>query len=97
MVSNNVSKDRSFLQYLVLDILTNPDRVTLANTGNKANFALYILLFENLIKLASHNSVQKTDDKVGNNKRGKGGGKGSERERPKEIGKQSPNFGFAHA
>ena len=40
LVGNNVSKDRSFLQYLVWDILTNPDRVTLAKTGNKANFAL---------------------------------------------------------
>ena len=30
MVSNNVSKDKSFQGYLVLDILTNPDRVTLA-------------------------------------------------------------------
>ena len=34
MVSNNVSKDKSFQGYLVLDILTNPDRVTLAKKGN---------------------------------------------------------------
>ena len=27
---SNVTKDRSFQQYLVLDILTNPDRVTLS-------------------------------------------------------------------
>ena len=30
MISNNVSKDKSFQGYLVSDILTNPDRVTLA-------------------------------------------------------------------
>ena len=29
LVSNNVSKDISFQRYLVFDILTNPDRVTL--------------------------------------------------------------------
>ena len=34
MVSNNVSNDGSFQRYLVLDILTNPDRVTLTKKGN---------------------------------------------------------------
>ena len=31
-------KDRSFQRYLVLDILTNPDRVTLTKKGNYKNF-----------------------------------------------------------
>ena len=31
--SNNVCKDRSIQRYLVLDILTNPDRVTLTKKG----------------------------------------------------------------
>ena len=31
---NNVSKDISFQRYLVLDILTNPERVTLTKKGN---------------------------------------------------------------
>ena len=75
--------------------MTNPERVTFTKKGNKANFAVYILLFPE--KLASHNSMQKKDDKVGNNKGGKEGKKESERERPKKIGKESPNFGFAHA
>ena len=52
LVSNNVNKDRSFQRYLVLDILTNPDRVTLTKKvtfwgKSTANFAVYILLFEN--------------------------------------------------
>ena len=34
LVSNNVSKDRSFQWYLVLDSLTNPDIVTLRKKGN---------------------------------------------------------------
>ena len=34
MVINNVSKDISFQRYLVLDILTNPERVTLTKKGN---------------------------------------------------------------
>ena len=56
-----------------------------------AHFAAYIQLFENYIcpfpkKLASHNSMQKKDDKVGNkttNKEGREGKKESEGERSK--------------
>ena len=52
LININISKDRSFQQYLVLDILTNPVRVTLTK---KVTFwgkihcqseAVYILLFE---------------------------------------------------
>ena len=54
-----------------------------------AHFAAYIQLFENYIcpfpkKLASHNSMQKKDHKVGNktiNKEGREGKKESEGER----------------
>ena len=34
LINNNNFKDRSFQQYLVLDILTNPVRVTLTKKGN---------------------------------------------------------------
>ena len=49
-----------------------------------ANFAVYLLLFEDYIcrfpkKLASHNSMQKKDDNVGNKTANKG-----ERQRKKE-------------
>ena len=52
LINNNNFKDRSFQRYLVLDILTNPVRVTLTkkrqHCGEKstASFAVYILLFE---------------------------------------------------
>ena len=56
-----------------------------------AHFAAYIQIFENYIcpfpkKLASHNSMQKKDHKVGNktiNKEGREGKKESEGERSK--------------
>ena len=74
-----------------------------------ANFAaVYILLFENLIcpfpkNLASHNSMQKKDYKVGNKiaYKEERQRKKRERERKMEIDSQkksktkpSPNFGF---
>ena len=34
LINNNNFKDRSFQRYLVLDILTNPVRVTLTKKGN---------------------------------------------------------------
>ena len=34
LINNNNFKDRSFQRYLVLDILTNPVRVTLTKRGN---------------------------------------------------------------
>ena len=52
LINNNNFKDRSFQWYHVLDILTNPVRVTLTkkrqHCGEKstASFAVYILLFE---------------------------------------------------
>ena len=51
LVSNNVSKDRSFRRYLVLDILPNPYRVTLTKKVTfwgkiTVNFAVYVLLLK---------------------------------------------------
>ena len=46
LVSNNVSKDRSFQRYLIFHILTKPDRVTLPQKGNiLGKNPLPILLF----------------------------------------------------
>jgi len=73
-------QSRSFHRYLVLDILANPNRVTLIKKKSTANFAvcllLYIVLLEGKIcpftkKLASHTSMQKKEDKVSNKKKGK--------------------------
>ena len=36
-------KDRSFQRYLVLDILTNPDRVTLTKKGKMLPISLFAL------------------------------------------------------
>ena len=51
LTNNNFFKDRSLQRYLVLDILTNPVRVTLTKKvtfGEKptTNFTVYRLLFE---------------------------------------------------
>ena len=47
LIDINFSKDKSFQQYLVLDILTNPVRVTLKkkkkSTANQALFTYYSL------------------------------------------------------
>ena len=62
LINNNNFKDIS-LRYLILDILTNPVTVTLTKKGN--------ILGKNPLpvslpkKLASHNSMQNKDDKVG--------------------------------
>ena len=74
LVSSNVSKDRCFQQYLVLEILlTELHTKTKLHFGEKSNvnFAIFLLLFADEIclfpkSLASHNSMQIKDDKVGN-------------------------------
>ena len=48
-VSNNVSIDRSFQRYLVLDILTNPDRVILTKKEHFGENPLPISLFTILL------------------------------------------------
>ena len=77
LINNNFFKERSFQQYLFLDILTNPVRVTLTKKGIilvknpllislSTYYSLKIQFCPFPKKLASHNSMQKKDDKVGN-------------------------------
>ena len=75
-----------------MDILTNPDRVTLTKKGtfwgkSTTNFAAYILLFEKLDLSLSQpqfhatKKKKKTNDKVGNKTTNKEGKKDKERAR----------------
>ena len=65
--NNNNFKDRSFQRYLILDILTNPVRVTLIHCQfHRLHTTLWRLICPFPKKLASHNSTQNKDDMVGN-------------------------------
>ena len=79
LVNKNVSKGRSFQRYSVLDMLTNPDGVTFTKKVTfwgkiHCRFQIYSLKICTFPKkFASHNSMRKKDDKVGNKtKKGKG-------------------------
>ena len=71
LINNNNFKDRSFQRYLILDILTNPVRVTLNKKGNILGknplpvslFTYYSLSCPFPKKLASHNLVLSKDIK----------------------------------
>ena len=75
-MSNNVTKDRTFQRYLLLDILTNPSIVRLTKKvtfwGKIHHHSLFtyyslkIIFVPFLKQLARQNSMQKKDDKVGN-------------------------------
>ena len=107
--NNNNFKDRSFQWYLILDILTNPVRLTLIKNGNILgknplpvsclHTTLWRLICLFLKKLASHNSMQNKDDKVGNKTANKQLRKAKEKKRAREkdwnrFAKKGPNFGF---
>ena len=112
LINNNNFKDRSFQRYLILDILTNLVRVTLTEKGNILGknplpvslltyYSLYWLICPFPKRLASHNSIQNKDDKVGNKTANK-----QERQRKKKrarekdwstVAKKGQILAFAHA
>ena len=92
LINNNNLKDRSFQQYLVLDILTNTVIVTLTKKGNILGkihcqfFCLHTTLFCPFPKkLASHNSMKNKDDKVGNRTANKQERQRTKREQERKI------------
>ena len=92
--NNNNFKDRSFQWYLILDILTNPVRVTLTKIHCQfrcLNTTLWILTCPSPKKLASHNSLQNKGEERQRKKR--------EQERKIEIDLQRKVqiLAFAHA
>ena len=94
LINNNNFKDRSFQWYLILDILTNPVRVTLTKIHCQfrcLNTTLWILTCPSPKKLASHNSLQNKDEERQRKKR--------EQERKIEIDLQRKVqiLAFAHA
>ena len=113
LINNNNFKDRSFQWYLILDILTNPVRVTLTKKGN-INFwgeincqfrclhtTLWRLICPFPKTLASQNSMQNKDDKVGNKTDNKQERQRKKREQERKIEIDSPKkvqiLAFAHA
>ena len=81
---------------LILQILTNPDRVTKKPSNilwkPTGNFAIHLMLFADEINLSiswglgSHNSMRNTEDKVGKKTGYKKEGK-EKKEREREISK----------